>query len=185
VVTSGDSTGVWVTRKDHPTDVNKRMYKLWRGSSTGDTTKYILNVTNMVGAKIFSLKYDSFIPDTLVRTVTGDTLHLNVTEAMTWVEATLKTKKPPRQAANTAMAEQGIEKYNIYPVPVRKGELLTINTGSNMARELIIFNASGQKMKHLKVSGISYIMTSDLAPGIYIIQDPSTPGKTKRFVVTQ
>jgi hypothetical protein len=185
VVTSGDSTGVWVTRKDHPTDVNKRLYKLWRGSSRGDTTKYILNVTNMVGAKIFSLKYDSFIPDTLVRTVTGDTLHLNVTEALTWVEATLKPKKNPRQAAITAMAEEGMEKYNIYPVPVRKGELLTINTGSNLARELIIFNSSGQKIKHLKVSGISYIKTFDLAPGIYIIQDLSEPGKTKRFIVMQ
>jgi hypothetical protein len=185
VVTSGDSTGVWVTRKDHPTDVNKRLYKLWRGSSKGDTTRYILNVTNMVGAKIYTLKYDSFIPDTLVRTVTGDTLHLNVTEAMTWVEATLKPKKQPRQAAITALAEEGMEKFNIYPVPVRKGEMLTINTGSNLVRELIIYNASGQKMKQLKISGISYIRTSDLAPGIYIIQDLSNPGKTKRFIVTQ
>jgi hypothetical protein len=184
VVTSGDSTGVWVTRKDNPADATKRLYKLWRGSANGDTTRFVFNVTNMVNAKIYTLRYDSFVPDSVSRTVTGDTLQLNVTEGMIWVEATIRTKKPPRQVAITGLAEEGIEKFNIYPVPVRRGEMLTINTGSGKARELQIYNASGQKVKHLKVSGLSYLRTSDLAPGIYFIHDMVAPGNTRRFVVT-
>jgi hypothetical protein len=72
----------------------------------------------------------------------------------------------------------------VYPVPVRRGEILTINLGSGKARELLIYNASGQKIKHLKVSGLSYIGTSEFAPGTYFIYDLSAPGKTRRFVVT-
>jgi PKD domain len=184
VVTNGDSTGVWVTRKDNPADATKRLYKLWRGSANGDTTRYVFNVTNMVNAKIYTQRYDSFVPDSVTRTVTGDTLQLNVTEGMVWVEATIRTKKPPRQVAITALAEEGIDKFNVYPVPVRRGEILTINLGSGKARELLIYNASGQKIKHLKASGLSYIGTSEFAPGTYFIYDLSAPGKTRRFVVT-
>ncbi|HLO80628.1 MAG TPA: T9SS type A sorting domain-containing protein [Chitinophagaceae bacterium] len=185
VVTNGDSTGVWVTRKDNPADATKRLYKLWRGSATGDTTKYVFNVTNMVNATIFTIRYDSFVPDSTMRTVIGDTIHLDVTEGMTWVEATIRNKKPPRQSAINAMAEEGVEMLGIYPVPVRAGEMLTINTGSAKQREMVIYNAAGQKIRQLKISGIGYLNTNDLTPGIYFVYDLSRPGNTRKFVVTR
>lgn len=89
VLVNGDSTGVWVTRKDHNTNTDKKLYKVWRGTDNGTTGSYTLTgLTGATSAKLYTLRYDRWLPDSTNLTISGSSVTFNVTEAMQWVEVT-------------------------------------------------------------------------------------------------
>ncbi|HSF46390.1 MAG TPA: hypothetical protein VLA58_10285 [Chitinophagaceae bacterium] len=88
IIKNGDSTGVWVTEKVHIRDPDRRLYKVWLGSSSGSTLKqYELKVPGATNAKLYTVNYNSFNPDTFqLRVSEKQTVAIPVTESMLWVE---------------------------------------------------------------------------------------------------
>jgi hypothetical protein len=103
IITNGDSTGVWVTRKDHQSDANKKLYKVWRGTSNGSTSNHVLTVTGATSAKLYTQRYDTWLPDSSNLTITANQVTVPASEAMSWVEVTTGgvSNNPPEAAAGT------------------------------------------------------------------------------------
>ena len=92
VITDGDSTGVWVTRKNHTTASDSVIYAVWRGTSDGTTTSsYVLNVGFGIAA-------------TMITPVTGDMDGVTSTLTITSNSVTIPsvTEKPVYVVVKTA-----------------------------------------------------------------------------------
>jgi len=70
------------------------------------------------------------------------------------------------------------EVLGLYPMPVRKGEMLNVTSTGLNPLEVVMVNANGQIVRKLKFQGKTQISTNDLAPGLYIIKKLSA-GKTE------
>jgi hypothetical protein len=101
IVQNGDSTSIWVTRKNHTTDTTIKMYKVWYGTSAGaSTANFTLSVPGAVSAKRYTQRYDSYLPDSATLTISGQgTVSIPVNEAMTWV---IVTQVPGGGSSNQA-----------------------------------------------------------------------------------
>jgi hypothetical protein len=87
VIVNGGSTGAWVTRKDHRTTKNKKLYKLWMGTSNDSSIhEFTLNIPGAKKARLFKLSYNSYTPEVSNIAVTRGSISIPVTEAMSWVE---------------------------------------------------------------------------------------------------
>jgi hypothetical protein len=93
--TNGDSTGTWITVKDHVSDANRKLYKIWRGSRNESTQLLNLTIPNATSAKLYTLKYDSFFPDSSLLVVTSNQLSVTATEGISWVEVALNGANYP------------------------------------------------------------------------------------------
>jgi predicted esterase/lysophospholipase L1-like esterase len=94
VVTNGDSTGVWVTKKDHLTDSTKKIYKFWRGTDSNSSGNYVITVPGATSAKLYTLRYDRWLPDSTNLGVTSGQFTVPTSEAMSWVEVTAPPEVP-------------------------------------------------------------------------------------------
>lgn len=91
VIANGGTSGVWVTRKDHSSDANKKLYKVWKGTSSGSTTpNHVIDLgAGVTAATLYTTRYDQFTPSSVPLTVTGTSVTVpTVTEGMQWIEAT-------------------------------------------------------------------------------------------------
>ena len=87
VLTNGDSTGVWVTRKNHNTDTLKKIYKVWRGTDNNSSSSQVITVPGATAAKLYTMNYTTWRPDSTLLTVNGSgQFTVQATEAMQWVE---------------------------------------------------------------------------------------------------
>jgi hypothetical protein len=98
IIQSGDSTGTWVTRKDHLSDANKKLIKVWRGTRNGSTASQLVTVSGAVSAKMFTMRYDRFVPDSTVLTVTAGQFTVPATESMSWIETSTVAAPPVANA---------------------------------------------------------------------------------------
>lgn len=95
IVTNGDSTGTWVTVKDHNGDANRKLYKIWRGTNNGSTQSLTLTIPGATSAKAYTQRYDTFLPDSALVIVTSNQLTVTATEGMLWVEVALNGANYP------------------------------------------------------------------------------------------
>ena len=103
VITNGDSTGVWVTKLDHATLSTKKLYKVWKGTSSNSTTSsYVVNVGGTATAAIlYTTDYSSFTPTSSSLTITGGNVTVpTVTEGMQWIEVTYSSGDNPQRVRN-------------------------------------------------------------------------------------
>lgn len=85
---NGDSTGISVSVKQHST-LNKRLYQLKRGTMTGATGSYNLNLgANAVSAKMIEWSYTSADTTESTLTISFNSVTLPVTEKKVYVEVT-------------------------------------------------------------------------------------------------
>lgn len=109
VVQNGDSTGSWITRKAHATNSNKKVFKVWRGTSTGSTAA--INVPVGAGASsavLYTTDYSKYDPIATPATIAGQNVALTATEQMQWLEVTYGAAAPR------------VYKYPVRPLRKRK-----------------------------------------------------------------
>lgn len=90
-ILNGGTTNVHLTRKDHATDPNKKLYKIWKGTSSGSVTNnYDVNVgAGATTATLFTLRTDQFTPASQSLAITANTVTVPaVTESIRWIEVT-------------------------------------------------------------------------------------------------
>jgi hypothetical protein len=87
IVQNGNSNQIWVTRKDHTSQRNKKLYKIWIGTSTGKKyPQFSLTVPGARKAKLMQLSYESYKPFSRDIEVINGKMVFPVSEAMTWLE---------------------------------------------------------------------------------------------------
>ena len=59
----------------------------------------------------------------------------------------------------------------IYPVPVRRGEMLSITINSNEEVPVVIYSEGGQAIMQLRINGSARIGTAGMAAGTYFVRD--------------
>lgn len=89
IIQNGDSTGNWVTMKNHNTDSTKKLIKVWRGTRNGSTANQVVAVGGATAAKMYTLRYDRFLPDSTNLSVSNNQFTVPATESMSWVEVTV------------------------------------------------------------------------------------------------
>lgn len=91
VVTNGDSTGVWVTRKTHNT-LNKKIFKVWKGTYNGSTASHTIDFgSGVTSVNKITWDYNSGVPTTTAVTLSGNSYTDTITEKLVWYEATYST----------------------------------------------------------------------------------------------
>jgi hypothetical protein len=87
IVYKGNSNQVWVTRKDHISQRNKKLYKVWIGTSTGKNyPDFSFTVRGARKAKLMQLNYKGFKPSSKNIDVINGKMVFPVSESMTWLE---------------------------------------------------------------------------------------------------
>jgi hypothetical protein len=121
VVRDGDSTGVWVTKKNSVSDPKKVLYKVWRGTDANQTGSITINVGDAQSATIYRLRYDSWFSDSLRASITGGNITLAVGEEMVWIAA-YEANMPippdppiPPVPSDTAYVEKVVKKVKLLP----------------------------------------------------------------------
>jgi hypothetical protein len=121
VVRDGDSTGVWVTKKNSVSDPKKVLYKVWRGTDANQTGSITINVGDAQSATIYRLRYDSWFSDSLRASITGGNITLAVGEEMVWIAAyganmPIPPDPPiPPVPSDTAYVEKVVKKVKLLP----------------------------------------------------------------------
>ncbi len=89
ILANGDTNGTWVTRKNHETNTNKKLFKIWRGSSNGSNSSVVVPVgEKAVSAILKTLRYDSYTPISKPVSITGNNVRVTATESIQWLEVT-------------------------------------------------------------------------------------------------
>jgi hypothetical protein len=87
VVQKGENNDIWVTRKDHTSQKNKKLYKVWIGSSSGKQyPDFSLTVRGARKATLLQQNYNGFKPTSKNIEVKNGKMVFPVSEAMSWVE---------------------------------------------------------------------------------------------------
>ena len=95
VVTNGDSTGVWVTRKTHNT-LNKKIFKVWKGTYNGSTASHTIDFgSGVTSVNKITWDYNSGVPTTTAVTLSGNSYTDTITEKLVWYEATYGSSGTP------------------------------------------------------------------------------------------
>jgi hypothetical protein len=94
---------------------------------------------------------------------------------------------PANISTGIASSEINIQIVNLFPVPVAKGDVLTVSLNSSSKNAaLTIVDLQGRVLKQLNLSGKKQIKisTSDLKAGVYFVNLNSAMTNTvKRFIV--
>ncbi len=93
LVQSGDTTGVWVTKKGN-------LFKLWMGTANGSSGSY--SISTKYPVKIYRLRYDDWQPLVTTLVPKNGQVSVDVTEAMTWVELL----GPPKKSTTTPVKKK-------------------------------------------------------------------------------
>lgn len=105
LVENGGTTGAWITRKNHPSDPLKKLFKIWRGTMNGSTSVETVTVgPNAVSATLYTLRYNQFTASTSTPSIVGEGVDVTATEGMQWLEVTYETPAeniPPTANAGT------------------------------------------------------------------------------------
>lgn len=91
LITDGGTSSVWVTRKNHQSNSNKKLFKTWMGTMTGSTAiSYSLNVgTGASSATLYTRAYSQYSPVSQSIPVSANTVIIpTVSEGMSWLEVT-------------------------------------------------------------------------------------------------
>lgn len=91
LITNGGTSSVWITRKNHQSNSNKKLYKTWMGTMTGSTeVSYSLNVgTGASTAMLYTRAYSQYSPVSQSIPVSANTVIIpTVSEGMSWLEVT-------------------------------------------------------------------------------------------------
>lgn len=100
LITNGDTSGIWVSRKISTADTSTQLYKIWLGGSKGEEGKsYTLQVPGAVSGRVYRLNYAGFNPRASEVKVKNGTITLPVSEGMTWVEVRMSSAGKRRAQA--------------------------------------------------------------------------------------
>jgi acid phosphatase type 7 len=88
------------------------------------------------------------------------------------------------QKSMVALAE-GNEQIKVYPVPVVRGEMLTISSNSSSPAEISIIDETGRIVHRIRINGSVQVNTGSLKPGLYFIQTKGLGNqRVAKFLVT-
>ena len=72
----------------------------------------------------------------------------------------------------------------VFPIPVKRGEVLHIEGSGEMISDLIIMNATGQMIRQIKWQGSLDVSTSEMVSGLYfIINKSASKSEIKKFMI--
>lgn len=95
MLVDGDSIGVTVTRQDHQTDANKKLFQVVKGSYNGSTQATSIDLgAGVLSANLIDWSYTSETPTVTPLTITGTSVNLTATEKKVYIEATYGTPPP-------------------------------------------------------------------------------------------
>jgi hypothetical protein len=154
LIENGGTTGAWITRKDHPTDPLKKLFKIWRGTMNGTTSVETVTVgPNAASATLYTLRYNQFTPSTTTPSIVGEGVDVTATEGMQWLEVTYT------EAGNSApVASAGAD------------QTITLPTSS------VTVNGSGSTDSDGEIT--TYAWTKISGPSTFTITSPSSVSTT-------
>jgi hypothetical protein len=89
------------------------------------------------------------------------------------------------QVASEPESSEVLE-YSVFPVPVKRGEMLTIQGASKDPFEITVMNATGVVVRQLKAERTVEISTADMTAGLYYVNYYSDlKTRTKKFMVLE
>ena len=72
----------------------------------------------------------------------------------------------------------------VFPIPVKRGEVLHIEGSGEKISDLIIMNATGQMIRQIKWQGSLDVSTSEMVSGLYfIINKSASKSEIKKFMI--
>jgi hypothetical protein len=98
-----------------------------------------------------------------------------VTDGYGCISDTITVNVTPGVISVRPMEQMQVEqqKLNVFPVPVRRGEMLNITSSTKKATDLVLINETGNVVKSIKIEGQAKISTSDLPAGVYFLRSRS------------
>jgi hypothetical protein len=81
--------------------------------------------------------------------------------------------------------QAGKDQIKVYPVPVVRGEVLTLTWGGKVPVDVNIVDEAGRVVRRARVNGRLQLATEGLKPGLYLVRKTGTgAGQVAKFMVT-
>jgi hypothetical protein len=81
--------------------------------------------------------------------------------------------------------QAGKDQIKVFPVPVVRGEVLTLTWGGQAPADVSIVDEAGRVVRRARINGRLQLVTEGLKPGLYLVRKTGTGGRqVAKFMVT-